>query len=348
MLRVGIIGLGGISYSHGRSIAELDEVEIVAVADLLPGSRDRFANEFGVEVLYASHTELLADKDVDAVAITLGHQLHHRLTIDALNAGKHVLVEKPMALSLDHCDEMIAAARRNGVKLTVGLNQRFLTANQKAHEVLDSGELGPVITAISHSRKNWGIDSRRPQYRSRYHGGGYWISVGCHIVDRLSWLVGSQVSRVKARIGTKSHYQAGDDYAVAFLDYKNGVPGVVVCVGYKTGAQFFGTEIICAGGALRLSGTGEQFVEIGRNEKWERVPIEKPPPPMFGQWRAFARAIADNLEPAVSTAWARHIMEILLAAETSSITGAEVELATARSWIIQEAGEVVGPDGVWY
>jgi predicted dehydrogenase len=181
MLRVGIVGLGGISRAHGDAIETLPDVEIVAAADLLEAPRREFCDRYEVPRAYPNHTELLKDDEVDAVAVTLGHQLHHRLTVDALNAGKHVLVavvlghqlEKPMALSLAQCDDMIEAARRNGVKLMVGQTQHFLGPNRKAKEILDSGELGPLVTAICYSVKNWGYANRRPQYRSRFHGGGH-------------------------------------------------------------------------------------------------------------------------------------------------------------------------------
>ena len=88
------------------------------------------------------------DPEVDAVAITLGHQLHHRLTVDACNAGKHVLVEKPMAISLEQCDQMIQAADDNNVKLMIGLTQHFYGTSLKAKEILDSGQLSyPPPTA---------------------------------------------------------------------------------------------------------------------------------------------------------------------------------------------------------
>ncbi len=347
MLRIGIVGLGGISRAHGDAIESLPDVEIVAAADLLEAPRREFCDRYEVPRAYPNHTELLKDDEVDAVAVTLGHQLHHRLTVDALNAGKHVLVEKPMALSLEHCDDMIETARRNGVKLMVGQTQHFLGPNRKAREILDSGELGPLVTAICYSVKNWNQENRRPQYRSRFHGGGYWITNGVHIVDRLTWLVGSQAARVKARIGTRSHYQAADDYGVAFVDYKSGVPGVAICVGYRDGAPNYQSEVICARGAVRISGSGDQFVAIGQGGKWNRVPYEDPPATMTEEWRAFARSIQEDLEPPTSGEWGRHIMEILFAAERSSITGQQVTLASGTQHNVQTTGQVISQDHGW-
>ena len=141
-LRVGIIGLGGIGDAHCDAIATLDNVEVVAVADLLEEKRRESMERHNVSKGYASHTELLKDDNVDAVAITLGHQLHHRLTVDACNAGKHVLVEKPMAISLEQCDEMIDAAATNDVKLMVGYTQHYYGTSLKAKGILDSESLG--------------------------------------------------------------------------------------------------------------------------------------------------------------------------------------------------------------
>ncbi|MBM4436461.1 MAG: Gfo/Idh/MocA family oxidoreductase [Actinobacteria bacterium] len=343
MLRVGIVGLGGIGFGHARAIAGLADVQVVAAADLLDAPRQKFRAAYPATALYPNHRELLRDAQVDAVAITLGHQLHHRLSVDALNAGKHVLVEKPMALSLAQCDAMVEAARRNGVQLVVGLNQRYLGPNRKAKEILDGGDLGPLITAVTYSQKNWSIANRRPQYRSRMHGGGYWLNSGVHMVDRLSWFVGSQAIKVKARIGTKSHYQAADDYGVAFIDYKSGVPGIVVCVGYRDGAPYFATELVCAQGAIRLSGSGDEFVEVGRGERWERVPFEQTDG-FREEWRMFARAIQEGFEPPASGVWGRHMMEILFAAEQSSLSGREVELRGGAHWFAQETDEVVAPE----
>ena len=184
ILRVGIIGLGEIAQSHCSAIAELDSVEVVAVADFFEEKQRQYMDQYNIAKGYSTHTELLEDPEVDAVAITLGHQLHHRLTVDACNAGKHVLVEKPMAISLEQCDQMIQAADDNNVKLMIGLTQHFYGTSLKAKEILDSGQLGPVITAISCISKNWNYKGRRPQYRSRYLGGGIWLGNGVGVGGR--------------------------------------------------------------------------------------------------------------------------------------------------------------------
>ncbi len=335
MLKVGIVGLGGISHSHLQAIATLDDVEVVAVADLLEEPRTRIMQEYGVAKGYASHTELLEDDEIDAVAITLGHQLHHRLTVDACRAGKHVMVEKPMALNLQQCDEMVAAAADAGVNLMVGLTQHFGGPAMKAKEILDSGEIGPLVTAVSYMCKNWNHSSRRPQYRSRFHGGGMWLTNGVHVVDRLTWVMASQAVSVSAAISNRAHYQAADDTSTAFIRYKNGAAGIAIAIAYADGAPTHDCLMYGTKGSLRFASGS---LQIGKDNEWTDVPFETPPAGMTEQWRAFVEAIRLGIEPPAHGQWARHIMEILFAAEESALTGREVMLSAGPSWVTQSAG----------
>jgi predicted dehydrogenase len=346
-LKVGIIGLGGVARLHCDAIASLDDVAVVAVADLLEEKRREYMEKYGIARGYASHKELLADEEIDAVAVVLGHQMHHRFTVDACKAGKHVLVEKPMALSLQQCDDMIEAAAANGVKLMVGYSQHFYGTSLKAKEILDSGELGPLITAISYMSKNWGFSWRRPQYRSRYHGGGMWLTNGVHVVDRLTWIMGSQASSVSASIGTRAHYQPGDDSATAFIRYKNGLAGVAVVVGYADGAPNMECQVICANGTLRFSEHGEKYVQVGRGDTWEDVPFDDPPNEMHNEWKAFVESIIQDIEPPTHGQWGRDIMEILFAAEQSALSGREVVLENSYSWNSQKSGDPVTTRNGW-
>ena len=139
-LKVGIIGLGGIARAHCDAIAHLDNVEIVAVADLVEEKRQEYMEKYDIPRGYQTHHELLQDDEVEAVAVVLGHMLHHQLTVDACNAGKHVLVEKPMAINLPQCDDMVEAADKNGVKLMIGLSQHFYDTSLKAKEILEASK----------------------------------------------------------------------------------------------------------------------------------------------------------------------------------------------------------------
>ena len=346
-LRAGIIGLGRIARQHCEAIATLDNVDLVAVADLEEENRQKYVRQYDIPKAYPHHTALLEDDSIDAVAVVLGHQLHHQLVVDACNAGKHVLVEKPMALSLDQCDAMIAAAAANNVKLMVGYTQHYYGTSLKAKEILDSGELGPIMTAVTYMVKNWNYAGRRPQYRSRYHGGGMWLTNGVHVVDRLTWIIGSQARSVSAVVGNYAHYQASDDSTTAFVRYKNGRAGIAIASGFADGGPTHECHVICTNGSLRFTQHGEKFVKVGKGNEWKDVPFDDPPAEFHNEWKAFAESIEKDIEPPTPGEWGRHIMEILLAAEQSSITGQEVVLDSGNAWTHQTSGIPVTTKHGW-
>lgn len=346
-IKVGIIGLSGIVRKHCEAIQHLENVEVIAVADLLEERRNEYMSKYDIPRGYKNHLELLEDKEIDAVAITLGHHLHHRLTMDACNAKKHVLVEKPMALSLAQCDEMIKVAADNQVKLMVGLSQHFYGTSLKAKEIMNSGELGPIVSAVCYMNKRWMFEKRSPQWRSRYHGGGMWFGNGIHVVDRLCWVMASQAVSVSASIGTRSHYQSADDAASAFIRYKNGLSGHALAIGYESGGPIMECYVIGSRGSLRFAEHEEKFVKIGQGETWKDVPFNDPPAEMYHQWEAFADCIQNDLEPPTHGEWGRHILEIMLAAEQSSITNREVILESGLSYSHQTSGQVVTQKHGW-
>ena len=146
MVRVGIIGLGGIARSHCDAIAGLDNVEIVAVADLLTEKRAEFMEKYNIPKGYETHTELLQDRRVDAVAVVLGHQLHHQLTIDACNAGKHVLVEKPVAATIKEIEDIRNLAQEKQVVCIPGHNYVYEESLMRTRRLLCDGDLGRLVS----------------------------------------------------------------------------------------------------------------------------------------------------------------------------------------------------------
>jgi predicted dehydrogenase len=145
-IRVGIIGLGGISFAHEAGYCELgDACQIVAMCDINEEEAQRRAAMHGAAA-YTRYQELLANPDVDMVDIIVPHVLHHEIARAALERGKHVLVEKPIAVTSQQGADLISLTRKAGVKFTVAENTRFVTAYQKAQEVLQAGTLGEIWT----------------------------------------------------------------------------------------------------------------------------------------------------------------------------------------------------------
>lgn len=144
-VRIGIIGAGRIADLHIRGYTAHPQAKIVAVCDTAPGVTERHAAEWGAANAYGDYRHLLEDPDVDAVDILTPHNLHAPIAVDALHAGKHVSVQKPMALSVAECDVMIAAAKSAKTCFRTFENFRFYPPLVRAKELLDSGAIGEPI-----------------------------------------------------------------------------------------------------------------------------------------------------------------------------------------------------------
>jgi phthalate 4,5-cis-dihydrodiol dehydrogenase len=160
MLGIGILGAGFFGAYHARAIAAAEGARLVAAcADELPLA-EAFTAEHGGKP-YSDWRAMLDDKSLDAVAITAPHHLHCRLAVAALEAGKHVLLEKPMALSVAECNRIIAAAEASSAKLMIGQIMHFVRPYLVAREILDRGDLGKPVTGSSRLLKTWMESNRR-------------------------------------------------------------------------------------------------------------------------------------------------------------------------------------------
>lgn len=226
MMRLGMIGAGSISGAHLKVVPMIaDTVEFVALADPVPAALARQAARFAINRTYTDCEEIFAAKDIDGVVICTPHDTHLGLTLAALHAGKHVLVEKPMACTVQEGQVMVAAAKKAGRTLMVAQCQRYEPAYQKLKEFIDSGELGPLRLARVEAMQSaaaftapghWMLDGKRA-------GGGIVINVAIHKLDLLRWYLG-QVSWVQATTQKAPFPFINDaeDIAVATIGFANG------------------------------------------------------------------------------------------------------------------------------
>jgi predicted dehydrogenase len=198
---VGVIGLGTISALHMEGLFESEErARVVAVCDMNLKVAKAQAARFSARA-YSDYKELLADDEVEMVDILLPHNLHFAVAMDAISAGKHVLVEKPMAPTVAECEELVEAARRQGLTLTVAENTRFVTAYQAVERVLESGEIGSVRSVRTFV---FGSEVERLSDPSLWKGrkdgtvGGAIMDAGAHSFYLLGWLIGD-IAEVRAQ-----------------------------------------------------------------------------------------------------------------------------------------------------
>jgi phthalate 4,5-cis-dihydrodiol dehydrogenase len=325
VIRIGIIGAGAFGAKHAQAIASVDGVKVVASSRRNSAALTEYTNRFGGRG-YTDYHDLLNDNEVDAVVVATPHQTHTSVVEAAANAGKHILLEKPMALTLGECDRILHWAKEAGIKLMLGHTGHFIPAMQSAKKLLESGEMGEVVYGVATKSKQWMNPDRREWHLDRTCGGGMWMTIGVHALDQLTWLVGAPVEKVSAQMQTRFHDQKADDTGMAFLRYADGATGTAVAIGFQTGVFTFVTELTCTKGMLKIdNGRG---VFIGKDEQWQLVPGSTREnwmaAALANEWQAFANAIEHDSETAVTGEFGRHIMAVAFASEESSRLGIEI------------------------
>jgi phthalate 4,5-cis-dihydrodiol dehydrogenase len=238
-LRFGVLGLGRGSSGMIVALARNAAASIAAAADLRPEPRERFARDFEVPT-YATAEELCATPDVDVVYVATPHQFHAAHVIMAADAGKHVVVEKPLALTLAECDAMIAAAERSRVQLVIGHTAGHNPAVKRMRTIVASGELGKLELINVGAYTEFLYRARRPEELDTALGGGIMFNQVPHQVDAVRLVGGGLVRSVRATTGVWDPARPTEGSQAAFLDFEDGAAAVLVYSGYD---HFMSSEL---------------------------------------------------------------------------------------------------------
>ena len=327
MIKIGVIGAGAFGARHAQAIADVSGARVVAASRRNEVALAAFVERFGGKG-YADYQNLLNDDEVDAVVIVTPHHAHTEIVEVAARAGKHILLEKPMAPTLEECDRIIQCTKDAGVKLMLGHTGHFIPVIKIAKNLLESGEMGEVVFGMTTRSKKWMNPDRRQWHLDRSTGGGMWMTIGVHALDQLTWLIDAPVESVSAQMQTRFHNQQADDTGIALLRYANGATGTAVAIGFQTGVFTFVTQLTCTKGMLKIDHSRGVF--IGRDEQWKLVPDSVQEDWMSAalvtEWQAFVDALENDTETAVTGEFGRHIMAVAFAAEESSRIRQEVSI----------------------
>ncbi len=308
-LRIGIIGTGGIAQKHVISYKKMPDVEIVAGADLVPGRAEAFFKENGVEGVktdYPSHKEMLEDKSLqlDAVSVCSYNRQHKDCTIDSLNAGLHVLLEKPMSVTTEEAIEMMRVEKKTGKVLSVGFQPRLDANMQKIKEIVESGELGKIYYIQTGGGRRRGIPASRGTsfIEDETAGLGALADIGCYSLDMVLKAIGYPkpltVTGYKSDFFGKNPKYSGypkgkgeeyagkfgvDDFAAAFIRLEGGIivdfriswamnidtPGDTIILGTKGGLRIPSTD--CWNGTV--GGPMKIYHEVAGSQVCTEIPI---------------------------------------------------------------------------
>jgi predicted dehydrogenase len=323
-LAFAVIGAGQVAARHVEALAANPHAHVAAVVDPLEDRAARLAAACGASAL-ASYEGLFDQVELDAAVVCVPHDLHLPVARAAAAAGVHLLMEKPIANTLEEADAIVSAVEGAGVTMMMGFVHRFRTEVQAAHQLIAEGVIGEVSTALDRFCSLGGPHPPGWVWLKEHAGGGVLMYGGIHAVDRLLWLLDDRVTSVAARAHEAWGQGDVEDGLVAMLDLERGTSAVLFENSPPYGrpggwcTELFGTE-----GALRIQ-TG-QWAELTTRSR--SLTLQAQDELHFNrQMEEFVSALLEEREPSVPAAAGRDSLEVALAAYAAAAERRPVELA---------------------
>jgi len=350
-LTCALIGCGRISSKHiEAALANKERLRLVACCDPIQDRAQRRAQEYGAGLssgsdvtVYADYHEMLAKEKPDICAIATESGYHPQIAIDCLEAGSHVICEKPMALSTRDADAMIDAARRHNRKLAVCFQNRFNAPVQRARAAREAGRFGKMLHGMIQVRWNRDIDyyAQAPWRGTWALDGGTLMNQCTHGIDLLQWMMGEDAVRVQAATRRFLRPIEAEDFGAAIVEFASGAVGIiegsadVFPKNLNETLSLFGQKgtIVIGGLAVNKIETWRfaDATAVGDTEEKMLDPTAKDPPTVYGfghtaLYADFLDAVEQDREPLVNGEAGKKALEIILAIYKSQKTGQPVTL----------------------
>lgn len=325
----GLIGCGAISGWHAHAIREIEGAELIGAYDRSAASAEAFCEKQDCRK-FATIQELLNCDQIDVVCICTPSGTHAELVVEAANAGKHIVVEKPMAITRQQLQDVVEAVERNHVQLTAISQRRFSDAVQKVKKAIEAGELGRLLMGDIYMKFY-----RSPEYYAsagwrgtwEMDGGGALMNQGIHGIDILQYLMGP-VKAVSAVCKTLAREIEVEDAAVAIVEYENGAIGVIEGSTCVTPGYLMRTEIHGTGGTIVLEGerivrwdvNGQNLAESPKEteNKSFQDPMAFSIESHKAQFQDFLNALRNGTRPLVDVYEGKRAVDVILSIYESS------------------------------
>ena len=359
VFKVAIIGTGWIAEAHIESYLNQPDVEVVALADIIPGKAAAFAKHYGIENarIYGHHTEMLAaEKELDAVSVCTYNRTHAECTIDCLNAGINVLLEKPMCVTTEEAVEIIRAEKKSGKLLSIGFQPRMDENMKMIKKIVDSGALGEIYYIQTGGGRRRGIPNST-FIEQETAGLGALGDIGCYSLDMVLNAIGypkplTVTGYTSNFFGTNEMYQYADrfhsakenadrfnvdDFAAAFIRLEGGIildfriswamhldtPGDTVILGKKAALRIPSTD--CWNGTV--GGPMKLYTDVAGEQVVTEIPILKTKGGLFdAKIRSFLDAIIEGKPAPVPTSQILYNQAIIDGICKSAALGREIEI----------------------
>lgn len=340
--KIGIIGAGSIArYRHLPETAMNPHALVAAICDIVPNRAEEIAQKYDCKA-YTDYRSMIQDPDLDAIIVAATNTTHAEMSIAALNAGKHVLCEKPMATTLADAHAMIHAAEGSGKKLMIAHNQRLEPAHIKAKEIIQSGSLGKVLSFASvfghPGPENWAIDGPDTWFfKADIAGLGVLGDLAIHKLDLMRWLLEDNYKTVTAFMDTLSKtYPSGElinveDHAFCLLKTSKDILGNVT-VSWSYQKENNSTSIYCEAGVIEINlNPGSPLVVHHEGHRVENYDLGKPSTNTeqvkSGIIDAFMNAIIKDQDVPISGFEGYKALEAVIACQQSAASGKMVQIS---------------------
>ena len=339
--KVAILGCGFIAHIHMESYERfVPDAEVVAVYGRSEEKAKAFAQQFGIKEYYTDLDTLLEKSDCEVVDICIPNYAHYEACIKSAKSGRHIIIEKPLALTLEQADEMIDTCKKLGKKLMYAEELCFAPKYERVRALVERGAVGDIYM-IKQAEKHSGPHSRW-FYEKDMAGGGVMMDMGCHALAWFRWILGGnpKIKSVYASMATVMHDTECDDNTVTLVEFENGVLGIAEDSWAKHGGmddriEVYGNkgvsyaDLFRGNSALTYSLEGYDYAmeKAGSSKGWSFTVYEEAFNQGYPQELAhFIECVRKDLEPKVTGEDGRAVLEMIYAAYESARTGKKVEL----------------------
>lgn len=303
-INVGVIGVGAMGYNHARVYSKLDDVNLVAVSDVSEKTLNKVAKKYNAKG-YTEYEDLLNDPEIEAVSVCVPTTFHHGVVMEAIKHGKHVLVEKPIAFTLNEAEEMIAAAKEKGVFLGTGHVERFNPAIQKAKELIENDVIGDIVSISA---------KRVGPFPPRIQDVGVAIDLAIHDLDVMYYLFDEDVAQVYGTMGSILDKCDFEDHAEIMVNFENEGTGMLE-VNWLTPYKRRQIEITGTDGIISVDYIEQNIDVYGKFAQDIQIKHEEP---LKEELRSFLNAVIEGHEPVITGEDGLNALKMVIAATQSS------------------------------
>ncbi|WP_066970633.1 Gfo/Idh/MocA family protein [Methanobrevibacter filiformis] len=301
---VGVIGVGAMGYNHARVYHRLENTKLAGISDVSENTLAKVAKKYDTQG-YTNYEDLLENPEIDLVSICVPTTHHHKVVMSAIEHGKHVLVEKPIAFTLQEAEEMNEAAKEKGIKFATGHVERFNPSIQKAKELIENDVIGDIVSASA---------KRVGPFPPRIKDVGVAIDLAIHDLDVMYYLFNENAIQVYATMGSILEKCEYEDHAEIMTNFENGITGILE-VNWLTPYKRRELEITGTDGIISIDYIDQSIDVYGKFAQDVKIQHEEP---LKEELKSFVNSVLKDSEPEITGDDGINALKMVLAANRSS------------------------------